>query len=437
MAYDVARGRLVLFGGKGSTGSLLNSTWEFDGAQWLHVLPVGPAPTARYGHAMVYDSASHVIVMFGGQTSASGLNSGLSAQTFQYDGTSWTEVANGFPTARLGHAMAYDSARERVVLYGGQTATGLSGGTFEFDGDFWQNANVVGPSARQGHVMAYDSWRQVTVIHGGTTTSTDDSSTWEWNGVVWAHVTNAGMTARSDHCMAFDALRGVMVAFGGVHGQSYLDTVWEYDGAGWSQHALATGPIARSGSCMAFDPVAGGIVMAGGVTSTNVTGEVWELVPGAGAAPQITQQPAPVSANLGDTVTFHGQASGATAWQWRRDGVVLVNGGRIGGATSSSLMISGVTGQDWGDYRVDPSNNCGTTASTPASLSPASHCGSADFNCDGDVGTDADIESFFACLAGNCPGSPCTANADFNGDGDVGTDADIESFFRVLAGGTC
>jgi hypothetical protein len=66
-----------------------------------------------------------------------------------------------------------------------------------------------------------------------------------------------------------------------------------------------------------------------------------------------------------------------------------------------------------------------------------SGCGSADFDCDGDVGTDADIEAFFACLAGNCPAPPCTSNADFDGDGDVGTDADIEAFFRVLAGGPC
>jgi autotransporter-associated beta strand protein len=64
-------------------------------------------------------------------------------------------------------------------------------------------------------------------------------------------------------------------------------------------------------------------------------------------------------------------------------------------------------------------------------------CGSADFNCDGDIGTDADIEAFFACLAGVCPPPPCTNSADFNGDGDIGTDADIEAFFRVLAGGTC
>jgi hypothetical protein len=64
-------------------------------------------------------------------------------------------------------------------------------------------------------------------------------------------------------------------------------------------------------------------------------------------------------------------------------------------------------------------------------------CGSADFDCDGDSGTDFDIEAFFRCLAGTCPAPPCMSNADFNGDGDSATDADIEAFFRVLAGGTC
>jgi hypothetical protein len=70
-----------------------------------------------------------------------------------------------------------------------------------------------------------------------------------------------------------------------------------------------------------------------------------------------------------------------------------------------------------------------------ASKSSGATINSADFNGDGDLGTDADIESFFACLAGSC--CPTCGSADFNGDGDIGTDADIESFFRVLAGGSC
>ena len=58
-----------------------------------------------------------------------------------------------------------------------------------------------------------------------------------------------------------------------------------------------------------------------------------------------------------------------------------------------------------------------------------------DFDGDGDVGTDRDIEAFFACLGGDCCAS--CGPADFNGDGDIGADDDIESFFRVLGGGAC
>jgi hypothetical protein len=74
---------------------------------------------------------------------------------------------------------------------------------------------------------------------------------------------------------------------------------------------------------------------------------------------------------------------------------------------------------------------------SPFTVISAPSCGSADFDCDGDVATDADIEAFFACLAGDCPPAPCTSTADFNADGDSATDADIEAFFRVLAGGPC
>jgi hypothetical protein len=54
-----------------------------------------------------------------------------------------------------------------------------------------------------------------------------------------------------------------------------------------------------------------------------------------------------------------------------------------------------------------------------------------DFNCDGEVGTDADIEAFFACLVGTCPPPPCDSEAP------EGEYPDIEAFFRVLAGNPC
>jgi hypothetical protein len=89
------------------------------------------------------------------------------------------------------------------------------------------------------------------------------------------------------------------------------------------------------------------------------------------------------------------------------------------------------------DLGISPTAFLGPQALMRVAVSTAPPCGSADFDCDGDTGTDADIEAFFACLSGTCPAAPCNSTADFDGDGDVGTDADIEAFFRVLGGGNC
>jgi hypothetical protein len=90
-----------------------------------------------------------------------------------------------------------------------------------------------------------------------------------------------------------------------------------------------------------------------------------------------------------------------------------------------------------GLFKPATANNPATHVLAAVSAPAASTCGNADFNGDGDFGTDADIEAFFACLAGDCCPTCWHLGADFNADGDAGTDADIESFFRVLAGGPC
>jgi hypothetical protein len=98
--------------------------------------------------------------------------------------------------------------------------------------------------------------------------------------------------------------------------------------------------------------------------------------------------------------------------------------GANGEGGSYSLRDNG-----WAAFRVF--DNYGNSAAFRTRLP---QCGTADFDNDGDAGTDADIEAFFACLAGTCPRF---SSADFDRDGDAATDADIEAFFRVLAGGSC
>ena len=51
MAFDISRGRAVLFGGT-SYGQFLADTWEWDGNEWTQMADTGP--TARQLLALVY-----------------------------------------------------------------------------------------------------------------------------------------------------------------------------------------------------------------------------------------------------------------------------------------------------------------------------------------------------------------------------------------------
>src|SRR2546427_652082 len=88
------------------------------------------------------------------------------------------------PEPRMGPAMAYDAARGRVVLFGGSGASGPLGDTWEWDGTSWSQVPSSGPSVRSGHAMAYDTVRGHVVLFGGTLghSGVYFGDTWQWNG---------------------------------------------------------------------------------------------------------------------------------------------------------------------------------------------------------------------------------------------------------------
>ena len=56
------------------------------------------------------------------------------------------------------HALAYDSGRSRVVLFGGEDAAFAPlGDTWEWDGDEWTQVADTGPAPRAGHAMCFDA----------------------------------------------------------------------------------------------------------------------------------------------------------------------------------------------------------------------------------------------------------------------------------------
>jgi len=204
MAYDAARGVVVLFGGGvgGAPEGLLDDTWEYDGTTWTEVHPP-TSPSARGHHAMAYDSAREVTVLFGGGGSPPYTTHGpppgwdpTAADTWEYDGTTWTDVSPPTsPSSRGALAMAYDAGRSVVVLFGG-VHVGMSSEekinlhpyllgtmTWEYDGASWTEINsVVTPPAQLGHVMVYDAARGAIVLLGSYGPDGRASPTWEYYG---------------------------------------------------------------------------------------------------------------------------------------------------------------------------------------------------------------------------------------------------------------
>ncbi len=175
--------------------------------------------------------------------------------------------------------MAYDSARGRVVLFGGVAVGNRLGDTWEWDGSTWiQRAPPVSPPARAGHAMAYDNIRSSTVLFSGDDINSQGLvDTWEWDGDMWVEKTpSAGPMSRTYSAMAFDIALGHVVLFGGCASSDCpaADT-WEWDGSVWTQKTPPVSPPERQGPAMAYDSARGRVVLFGGVSGFNLA-DTWE-----------------------------------------------------------------------------------------------------------------------------------------------------------------
>ncbi len=86
--------------------------------------------------------------------------------------------------------------------------------------------------------------------------------------------------------------------------------------------------------------------------------------------PTITQQPASQTNFLGNNVVFTATANGMPplAYQWRTNGVNLVNGAGVSGATTNVLTLTSITTGSAGNYTCVVTNAYGAATSQVASL---------------------------------------------------------------------
>ena len=186
MVTDAAGKRALLFGGRTrATGSgpyaLFNDVWafDFDASAWSQVQTSGQAPSARANAAAVVDAKGHQLVVFGGNTSTSGLAFTPQNDTFAMDlGTgAWRALAatGTKPPAREFHAMAIDGDARVAYLFSGGDANAFQGPfiadvwKLDLASETWSQVPTVGddPKGRIKHALAFDTVSKRLVTFGG------------------------------------------------------------------------------------------------------------------------------------------------------------------------------------------------------------------------------------------------------------------------------
>ena len=239
MAYDSARGKVVLFGGyyydyNNLKSYYLSDTWEWDGKNWIK-MQLSTSPSARREHAMVYDSARRKVVLFGGfYYDYSGGKSYYFSDTWELDGKNWTQIHPiTSPPYRWRHAMACDFGQGKVSMFGGLGKGGLLSDTWEWDGKNWARIHLTKiPPARLAHTMAYDSVSGWMVLFGGNCVGGYLGDTWGKRRHNWVNFPFiSSPSARYDHAMTYDSRMGYTLLFGGYGSfngkQSYLSDTWK------------------------------------------------------------------------------------------------------------------------------------------------------------------------------------------------------------------
>ena len=78
-----------------------------------------------------------------------------------------------------------------MILFGGMADGKMQNDTWAWNGHEWKKLADTGPAPRAMGYMAYDSKRDRVVLFGGRLGWPNDANdTWEWDGMKWMEVNN-------------------------------------------------------------------------------------------------------------------------------------------------------------------------------------------------------------------------------------------------------
>ncbi len=305
MVYDANRSRVVMFGGQNGR-DLLNDTWVFENGDWRQI-DTPSAPPARTRAGAAFDSLRDRVVMYGGYfTSSDGKTTTTYYDTWEFDGTTWTQSVQDSPKVTLAR-LVYDAARNQTIMigandksetlmYGYEPATrgwkaiepatkpacaldgaatyqthnntilftegycATSAGTseaYEWDGSNWNKLETkTKPDRVSGAAIAYDEARRQSLVFGGSSLfAAAASQMWARGEGDWGIVTDPTTPLpRSLFSFRADPIRRTIWMFGGVGDDAAaLSDLWRYQNGQWLRVDAENAPVACALSGSAFD----------------------------------------------------------------------------------------------------------------------------------------------------------------------------------------
>ena len=201
-----------------------------------------PAPTARADHSAIYDSARHRMIVFGGND---WWDYKIYDQTFalSLDGDpTWTALPAAPFGPSQGHSAIYDPIRDRMVVFGGSALGNQVWALSLGENPTWTQLTPSGevPLPRQEHSAIYDPVRDRMIVFGGAYGVGNDE-VWALSlgdTPTWTRITPAGASPSppSQHTAIYDPIRDRMLIWGVTYlGQSAVWSVSLGENPTWTQ----------------------------------------------------------------------------------------------------------------------------------------------------------------------------------------------------------
>lgn len=193
MAYSATEGGVLLLGTTTDTNAS-QQLWVWKGAQWAKLWDATDG---------LSDAPQQITALPGGMVGGLGLaGDPLTGTGFvtKWTGDGWERLATVSGTPTSVGALAYDSGRAQLVVYGKRPpydAPWQGYATFVFDGTSWSSVDSTPlPRGRLAGAMTYDEQSHSTLYFGGDAgdsssvgaTFGQSNDLWSWDGKAWTKI---------------------------------------------------------------------------------------------------------------------------------------------------------------------------------------------------------------------------------------------------------